>query len=153
MGNSIVVRPGRIADIPELIELLDDLFSIEEDFRFDQAKQEDGLRMILESDPDEKVLLVAELEKKIIGMCSAQALISTAEGAKSAMVEDMIVKDGFRGAGIGNLIMNEIISWAKNNNIARLQLLADKNNSKAKSFYKKNDWESTRLICLRRKIV
>ncbi len=151
MESEIVIRKGQLTDIPELIDLLKDLFSIEEDFQFDRRKQEKGLRMILESDPDENVLLVAECESKVIGMCSAQTLISTAEGARSAMIEDMIVKDSFRGKGVGTMIMDGVVSWAKESNITRLQLLVDKNNSNGISFYKKNHWKDTQLFCLRRK--
>ena len=153
MDNKITIREGLLSDIPELVELLKDLFSIEEDFQFDQKKQENGLKMILESNPDEKIVLAAELEGRVIGMCSAQIFISTAEGARSAMIEDMIVRAGFRGKGIGKKIMYGIVSWAKRNDVKRLQLLSDKNNRNAISFYRQNDWDSTRLICLRRKIL
>jgi GNAT superfamily N-acetyltransferase len=147
------IRKGRLSDIPELIELLKELFTIEEDFEFDQAKQKAGLKIFLDKDSDERILLIAESDGEVIGMCSAQTLISTAEGAKVAIIEDMVVKDGFRWQGVGKQIMDEIAAWAKKSRITRLQLLADKNNSKAIWFYRKNLWENTRLICLRRKMI
>lgn len=150
MDSKVVIRKGRLSDVPKLVELLKDLFSIEEDFHFDQKKQETGLKMLLESDPDYKILLVAVSKGKVIGMCSAQSLISTAEGAKSAMIEDMVIDGSMRGKGVGKLIMNEIVSWAEKIGATRLQLLTDKNNSRAISFYKKNNWEDTQLICLKR---
>jgi GNAT superfamily N-acetyltransferase len=149
----IKIRKGCIQDIPALVGLLKALFEIEEDFKFDQAKQKAGLKMFLDSKSDERILLVAESDGEVIGMCSAQALVSTAEGAMSAMLEDMIVKEGFRGKGVGKKLMDEILAWAKDHKITRLQLLADKNNSKAIWFYRKNLWENTRLICLRRKMI
>jgi GNAT superfamily N-acetyltransferase len=149
--TDVRIRKARLQDIPALVELLKALFTIEEDFEFDHAKQKAGLKMFLDHDSDERILLVAELDGEIIGMCSAQTLISTAEGARSAMIEDMVIKEGFRGAGVGKQIMDEIVLWAKKGGITRLQLLADKNNSKAIWFYRKNLWENTRLICLRRK--
>jgi GNAT superfamily N-acetyltransferase len=147
----VIIRKGRLLDIPALVELLRELFTIEEDFEFDQAKQKAGLKMFLDKESDEKILLVAESDGEIIGMCSAQILISTAEGAKAAMIEDMVVKDGFRGQGVGKQIMDEIALWAKKSNITRLQLLAESNNNRAIWFYRKNSWEKTGLICLRRK--
>ncbi len=150
MDGNIKIREAVSSDIPDLTGLLHDLFSIEEDFRFDEQKQKAGLLMLIESNDNEKVLFVAEKDKKVVGMCSAQALISTAEGGKAAMIEDMVIEKSARGNGIGKLIMNKIVSWAKGNGITRLQLLADKNNSRAISFYRKNDWRDTQLICLRR---
>ena len=150
MDGKIKIRKAVSSDIADLADLLHDLFSIEEDFQFDEQKQRAGLLMLIESDCNEKVLFVAEKDKRVIGMCSAQTLISTAEGGKAAMIEDMAVEKSARGNGIGRLIMDEIVSWAKENGITRLQLLADKNNIRAISFYKKNDWKYTQLICLRR---
>ena len=150
MDSKIKIRKAVSSDIADLAGLLRDLFSIEEDFQFDEQKQRAGLLMLIESDCNEKVLFVAEKDKRVIGMCSAQTLISTAEGGKAAMIEDMAVEKSARGNGIGRLIMDEIASWAKENGITRLQLLADKNNIRAISFYKKNDWKDTQLICLRR---
>ena len=150
MDSKIKIRKAVSSDIADLAGLLRDLFSIEEDFQFDEQKQRAGLLMLIESDCNEKVLFVAEKDKRVIGMCSAQTLISTAEGGKAAMIEDMVVEKSARGNGIGRLIMDEIVSWAKENGITRLQLLADKNNIRAISFYKKNDWKDTQLICLRR---
>ena len=150
MDSKIKIRKAVSSDIADLAGLLRDLFSIEEDFQFDEQKQRAGLLMLIESDCNEKVLFVAEKDKRVIGMCSAQTLISTAEGGKAAMIEDMAVEKSARGNGIGRLIMDEIVSWAKENGITRLQLLADKNNIRAISFYKKNDWKYTQLICLRR---
>jgi GNAT superfamily N-acetyltransferase len=151
MRRKFEIRKGRLQDIPALIELLRELFTIEEDFEFDQAKQKAGLKMFLDKESDERILLVADSDGEVICMCSAQTLISTAEGAKSAMIEDMVVKDGFRGLGVGKLIMDEIVAWAKKNNITRLQLLAENSNNRAIWFYRKNSWEKTGLICLRRK--
>ena len=150
MDGKIKIREAVSSDITELVGLLRDLFSIEADFRFDEQKQRAGLLMLIESDCNEKVLFVAEKDKRVIGMCSAQTLISTAEGGKAAMIEDMVIEKSARGNGIGRLIMDEVTSWAEENGITRLQLLADKNNIRAISFYKKNDWKDTQLICLRR---
>ncbi|MBN1907524.1 MAG: GNAT family N-acetyltransferase [Deltaproteobacteria bacterium] len=153
MREKAIIRKGRLQDVPALVELLKELFTIEKDFEFDQTKQKAGLKMFLDKESDERIILVAELDGEVIGMCSAQTLISTAEGARSTIIEDMVVKDGFRGQGVGKQIMDEIIAWTKSSGITRLQLLADKNNSRAIWFYRKNLWENTQLICLRRKMI
>ena len=70
--------------------LLGELFSIEADFSFDPEKQRRGLADLL-GRGDEACLLVCEREGEVVGMCSVQALVSTAEGGKVGLVEDMVV--------------------------------------------------------------
>jgi GNAT superfamily N-acetyltransferase len=84
-------------------------------------------------------------------MCSAQALISTAEGGWVALVEDMVVSTPYRGTGVGRRLMTAIEEWAKKRGMSRLQLLADRTNFAALDFYDKMGWCPTQLICLRRK--
>jgi GNAT superfamily N-acetyltransferase len=84
-------------------------------------------------------------------MCTAQTLISTAEGGMVALIEDMVVDPGYQGMGIGQRLMAAIEDWAGQHGATRLQLLADRHNSQALSFYEKIGWQRTELICLRRK--
>jgi len=43
--------------------------------------------------------MVAELDKQIVGVCTAQLLISTAEGGIVALIEDVVVDGNYRGQG------------------------------------------------------
>ena len=65
------------------IAVLKELFTIEADFDFDQEKQIFGLNLLLTSDKD--CILVAQLlnDDRVLGMCTLQTLISTAEGGRS----------------------------------------------------------------------
>ena len=141
------VRPARAADLDALVELLRALFAIEKDFSFDGARQRRGLRMLLDS--DRACLLVAEGEAAVVGMCSGQLLVSTAEGGLSLLVEDVVVAEQWRGLGVGRLLMEAISSWAVQREATRLQLLADRNNMPALDFYHHLGWQSTQLVCLR----
>lgn len=144
----LVVRPARAADIDTLSGLLKALFTIEADFVFDEAKQRRGLQMMAESNSG--CLLVAESsEAGVIGMCSGQLLISTAEGGLSLLVEDVVVDAEWRGQGVGRLLMAAVSDWAMKNKVSRLQLLADRNNTPALDFYRRLGWQTTELICLR----
>ena len=89
-----------------LVALLRQLFAIEEDFRIDEERQRRGLAMLL--DNPQALILVAEAAGRVIGMCSGQLLVSTAEGGPALLVEDVVVAEGFRGcrrrppAGLGD---------------------------------------------------
>lgn len=146
----ITIRTAKPSDIPQLVELLKALFTIEADFDFDADKQAHGLNLLLNSDKD--CILVAELlnDNKVLGMCTVQTLISTAEGGQVGLLEDLVVAADFRHQGVGAKLLAEAIGWADCHGLKRLQLLADKNNLPALKFYQKQGWESTQLVCLRK---
>jgi len=146
----ITIRTAKPSDIPKLVGLLKELFIIEADFDFDQEKQACGLNLLLKSDKD--CILVAELlnDDKVLGMCTVQTLISTAEGGAVGLLEDLIVAADFRNQGIAAKLVAEAVYWADCRGLKRLQLLADKNNQPALDFYHKQGWESTQLVCLRK---
>ncbi|MEI7997756.1 MAG: GNAT family N-acetyltransferase [Methylococcaceae bacterium] len=145
-----IIRTAKLSDIPQLVLLLKALFAIEADFIFDQDKQSCGLGLLLNNDKD--CILVAELlcESSVLGMCTIQTLISTAEGGRVGLLEDLVVAADFRHQGIGTELLAEAVKWAERQGLKRLQLLADKNNEAALSFYEKQGWKSTQLVCLRK---
>jgi ribosomal protein S18 acetylase RimI-like enzyme len=147
----ITIRTARPVDIPELVELLTALFAIEADFNIDQAKQASGLNQLLESEANCVLVAVRSKDEKVLGMCTVQTLISTAEGGRVGMLEDLVVAAEFRNQGIASKLLDEAVVWAECQGLKRLQLLADKNNQTALDFYAKKAWQSTRLICLRKR--
>ncbi len=149
MTTPIRIRSATAADLPVLVRLLGQLFEIEADFWPDPARQRFGLAAML-ADPETRAVLVAERDGNLIGMVTAQLVVSTAEGALSALVEDMIVDANHRGHGIGAALLREIEGWACARGAARLQLLADRENAPALAFYDRMGWRATRMVCLRR---
>lgn len=141
------IRIAEPADLESLVSLLELLFSIEEDFVFDEPRQRRGLALMLGN--ERGCVLVAEAGGRVIGMCSGQLLISTAEGGRSLLVEDVVLEKQWRGRGVGRLLLEAISDWAREHEVSRLQLLADRNNIPALAFYRKLGWQTTELICLR----
>jgi GNAT superfamily N-acetyltransferase len=145
-----VIRPARPDDLDALVELLRMLFGIEADFAFDAARQRRGLAMLLIHEAS--VVLVAEAAGQVIGMCTGQMTISTAEGGFALLVEDVVVAQNWQGKGVGRELLTALELWAADRNIGRLQLLADRDNSAALEFYRRLAWQETKLICLRRRL-
>lgn len=114
------------------------------------VKQEQGIRLMLAS--NQAVVLVAEVGAGVVGMCSGQLLISTAEGAPVCLVEDVVLFPEYRHMGIGSRLLAAVIEWTTRQNGCRLQLLADRSNREGLEFYRANGWKSTQLICLRKMI-
>lgn len=143
-----VIRRARPEDTPALVGLLRLLFSIEKDFVFDAAKQERGLRLLLSR--AEAAVFAAEQDGEVIGMCTGQLLISTAQGGLSAMIEDVAVLPAQQGKGVGRRLVAAAESWAVSQGASRMQLLADRNNAPALAFYHKTGLQRTAMICLRK---
>lgn len=131
-------------DIADLVKLLSALFSIEEDFNPDTSKQADGLELLLNSQTG-TIQVAKNAAGKVIGMVTAQLVISTAEGALSAWVEDMVIVKDYRRLGIGKTLLQRTLVWAKQNGATRAQLLVDVTNDDAINYYQKLNWESTQL--------
>lgn len=144
------IRSAHLSDMDALCDLLGELFAIEADFQADPERQRRGLQLFMDGCGKHRCLHVAELNASVVGMCSAQILVSTAEGGLVALVEDVIVTAPFRGQGIGSRLLASIEAWARQRGIHRLQLLADKTNPSGLDFYKRQAWHMTRLICLRK---
>lgn len=148
--GEISIRGAELSDADDLLDLLKALFTMEKDFFFQEEVQRRGISLMLREQGRERQVFVAENDGKVLGMCSIQTLISTAEGTLVGLVEDVVVREGFRGNGIGNLLMEAVDGWAKRHGLTRLQLLTDRNNTPALKFYESRGWKITRLICLRK---
>jgi len=146
----VEIRRASISDLEDLIELLRELFAFEADFTFDAEIQRRGLEMML-ADTENRCVLAAHRVGKVVGMCTAQIVVSTAEGGPAGLVEDLVVCQEWRGTGVGRRLAGGIEQWARSKGATRLQLLADRKNDNALGFYKKAGWRRTQLICLRRK--
>jgi ribosomal protein S18 acetylase RimI-like enzyme len=147
---AVKIRQAQSADLEDLTRLLQDLFTIETDFAPDPQRQRSGLEQLMKSSG--AVILVAEIKAEVVGMCSVQTVISTAEGGPSGWLEDMIVKADMRKRGIGKALLAAAQKWAEEKGMTRLQLLSESDNEAALKFYFKNRWQWTGLVCRRKMI-
>ena len=142
------VRRANYGDIKVLVTLLKELYRIERDFPFNATRQQAGLRRLLKETGS--VVLVAEQDGLIVGMCTVQTLVSTAEGGWVAVLEDMIVHDKFQGQGIGTELLNAAEQWAVDQRCSRIQLIADSRNQPALGFYADRGWQDTHMVWRRK---
>jgi GNAT superfamily N-acetyltransferase len=146
----ITVRQARISDLPALVELLCQLFSIETDFEVRPDRHARGLRLLLGAVRRKRAYVaVAESHDEVVGMATVQTVVSTAKGARSGWIEDVVVREDLRGSGVGTALMAAIARWARDNGLVRLQLLADRRNRLALAFYDRLAFRTTNMICLR----
>ena len=137
------------ADLPQLADLLAELFAMEKDFRPDRAKQIGGMRTILD-EPELGKLFVLRVDGKVAGMANALFTISTAEGGRALLLEDVIVSLEYRGKGLGRKLVEHVLHWAKLRGIVRVTLLADRDNQPALDFYRRLGFEPSHMTVLRK---
>ena len=148
----IHIRPAHHGDIARMADLLGKLFSLESDFSPDRERQVRRLSMLISAPPGSAQVLAAENDGTVVGMATVQVIISTAEGGRAGLVEDVVVERQCRRQGIGTRLLNGIIYWARGQDLTRLQLLADRENHPALLFYHAAVWSRTGMICLRKRI-
>ncbi|OGR35980.1 MAG: hypothetical protein A2051_12660 [Desulfovibrionales bacterium GWA2_65_9] len=153
MPAACTIREARNQDLDALAELLGLLFALEADFAVDAARQKAGLELLLQPGQPRLALVAVSSDDgagRILGMATAQVVVSTAEGGPALLVEDVVVRPGSRGQGIGKALLARIEAWGLRLGASRLQLLADRDNAGAHDFYRACGFEPTNLVCLRR---
>jgi len=143
--DSFFINDAQVKDIPYLVRLLNQLFSIEQDFAPDSERQEAGLKLLVQNANNANIKVARTQDNTVIGMVSAQLTISTAEGGYSVWVEDMIVDKAYRARGIGQALLTASLQWAKEKGATRAQLLVDLDNEPALGYYDHLGWKSSRM--------
>lgn len=136
-------------DLPALAGLLAELFTLERDFRPNREKQLAGLALILDN-PVMGRLFVARIAGEIAGMANALITVSTAEGGRVLLLEDVILRDRHRGLGLGRRLVEHVLDWARGEGMTRVTLLADRDNSPALGFYEHLGFRPSAMQVLRR---
>ncbi len=139
---------ARLNDLPDLADLLNDLFTQDIEFVPDFRKQKTGLEAIL-NNPEIGEILILKSEGKVLGMVSLLYSISTALGGKVAILEDMIIHKDYRQKGLGKELLGEAIRFSKERNCLRLTLLTDFNNDVAIQFYQQFGFLKSEMIPMR----
>jgi GNAT superfamily N-acetyltransferase len=128
---------GSVAkDLPQLVELLGQLFEQEAEFTPDAAKQETALKLLF-ANPSYGRLYVAKDGPKVVAMASLLYTVSTAEGGKAALFEDLVVRPDYRKQGIGAKLLEFVIAQARAEGLLRITLLTDMQNEQAQVLYRR----------------
>lgn len=146
--DGVVISEAERSQLPAILNLLDELFSQEQDFTPNAHKQARGLLQILDH-AERGRIFVALLNNQVIGMANALFTISTVEGGPVILLEDVIVAQPFRCNGVGALLLKHVMSWAWKNGFLRLTLLTDADNTHALRFYERTGFVRSDMAVLR----
>lgn len=129
------IEAAGLADLPALVELLGLLFAQEAEFRPDPAAAQRGLAQILATPALGRLLLARGADGQVLGMVNLLFSVSTALGAPVAWLEDVIVRPGHRGQGLGRQLVEAAQAAARAHGCRRITLLTDGDNLRAQAFY------------------
>ncbi len=132
---NVVIRECEKKDIATVLELIKELAAYERA----EGEVEVSVDEMIENGFGSNKLFhcyVAEYNSKIIGIALSYFKYSTWKG-KCLFLEDIIVTEAHRKAGLGSMLFEEIIKFAKREKVRRLEWQVLEWNEPAIAFYKK----------------
>ena len=142
---------AKASDLPRLVELLGILFESEAEFSADAEKQKSALQAIL-ADPAKGKIFVAREGREVIAMASLLYTISTAEGGKAALFDDLVVAPEQRKRGIGEALLKHVVAEARAEGVLRITLLTDMQNERAQAMYRRAGFVGSPMKPMRLKL-
>ena len=142
---------AKASDLPRLVELLGILFESEAEFSADAEKQRAALQAIL-ADPAKGRIFVAREGRQVVAMASLLYTVSTAEGGKAALFEDLVTAPEYRKRGIGEALLKHVVNEARNEGVLRITLLTDMQNERAQAMYRRAGFAGSPMKPMRLKL-
>ena len=148
---SLKYETAVLKDLPRLVELLGILFESEAEFTPNAEKQRVALQAII-TDSAKGKIYVARDGRDVVAMCSLLYTISTAEGGKAALFEDLVVAPEHRKRGIAASLLKYVIEQARADGVLRLTLLTDMQNERAQALYRRLGFTGSPMKPMRLKL-
>ena len=147
--NNILIRKAEISDMVSVLGLIRELAEFEREPKSVSINVDDLINDGFCNNPKFRCL-VAEKNKKVVGMALFYGRYSTWKG-KTLHLEDLIVKQKFRGQGIGKELYKKFIEIAQEEGVRRAEWVALDWNINAIEFYKNSgakvlsDWKTIQI--------
>jgi ribosomal protein S18 acetylase RimI-like enzyme len=149
--TEVKFEPAKSADLPRLVELLGILFESEAEFAANPEKQRAALQALL-AEPGKGRIFVARDGRQVVAMASLLYTVSTAEGGKAAIFEDLVVAPEHRKRGIGEALLRHVVAEARKEGVLRITLLTDMQNERAQAMYRRAGFVGSPMKPMRLKL-
>ncbi|MDQ7918100.1 GNAT family N-acetyltransferase [Mesonia sp. MT50] len=132
----INVRESQQEDMPQVLELIKELALFEKE---PEAVVIDAQQLQKDGFGEQPLFkcFVAEIEGNIEGMALVYFRYSTWKG-KTVHLEDLVVRERFRGKGLGIALYKKVMGYALEQNVKRVEWVVLDWNEGAVEFYKKS---------------
>lgn len=130
---SLIIKKASKEDMPAVLELIQELAVFEKE---PQAVTITVETLIQEgfSEPPLFYCYIAVLNEEIVGMALCYFRFSTWKG-RTVHLEDLIVKESKRGLGIGKALYTQVMQFAKEQGVKRVEWVVLDWNTPAVTFY------------------
>ena len=143
------IRKGNPEDMAGVLSLIQELADFENESNAVVVTVADLVRDGFSSTPLFHVF-VAEVDAQIVGIALYYYRYSTWKG-KTIHLEDLVVKENWRGSGVGFALYSEVIKQGKKDKVRRIEWNVLDWNTPAVNFYKKSgakildDWRVVQM--------
>lgn len=131
----VLIRAGKIEDVPHALQLINELALFEKEpnevVTTIASMERDGF-----GDNPSYILTVAELNGVVVGIAIYFVKYSTWKG-KGVYLDDIVVTESLRGKGIGKLLFDHVINYARSIDAKQMHWQVLDWNEPAIAFYKK----------------
>ena len=130
----MIIRKAHKEDMKAVLELIQELATFEKE---PQAVEITVNDLVCDGFCENPLFhcFVAELENEIVGMALYYYRYSTWKG-KTIHLEDLVVKENWRGSGVGFALYSEVIKQGKKDKVRRIEWNVLDWNTPAINFYK-----------------
>lgn len=129
------IRRCKETDIREVYNLICELEEVE----FDYTKFKEVFDYKIKDNKNNYILAVED--KKVLGFLSLNIDYQLHHINKVATIEELVVSSNYRSGGIGKLLLEEAIHYAKDKNCEIIELTSNFSRERAHNFYIKNGFE------------
>lgn len=127
-----IIREAKKEDMPAVLQLIKELAA------YENASDEVEITIEeLEKEGFEEgnfKCFVAEVDGKIEGMALVYFRFSTWKG-RTVHLEDLIVREAKRGTGLGGALYQQVVKYAHENGVRRVEWVVSEGNKNAIEFY------------------
>ena len=141
--KDLVIREASSDDVNGIIEVL------KTSYLQDEAWARKALEKLLAT--ENYVILVAELDGKIVGFIDYYILPSVWEKWNEATINYLFIDKEYQGRGIGSKLLKEVIKQTDKMRIMELHVGTEKENKRAIRLYKKHGFRKEYLLLEREK--
>lgn len=141
-----VIRPALSAEVPELVAAYDWLFAPPGALppSWDPGRAGTALSEVIAAEAAE--VLVAEVDGRIVGLCSIYLDILSVRFGHRAWVEDLAVDPDSRSQGVGKALLDAAKDWGRAHDATHLELDSGTARTDAHRFYER-ELPTSRSLC------
>ncbi|SDW95761.1 transcriptional regulator [Lutibacter oricola] len=147
MPLKLIFREATEKDVSSIVKIIasDTLGKLREHYQDPLPEKYNKAFSIIDKDPSNELIVVEdENTSTIIGTLQLTFIQYLAyQGGLRAQIENVFVREGYRGEGIGKELFKWAIERAKEKNAHLVQLTSDKQRAKAIKFYENLGFKAT----------